>query len=89
MLLAILPLVSRAQDWQRAADRVCAPTDRLRGVSLQLEARVGAGTPGIGSDGQEQAQERQGKAGQALSFHKGLVQAARQSSLSIFAFYSL
>jgi hypothetical protein len=25
----------------RAADRVCAPTDRLRGVSVRLEARRG------------------------------------------------
>jgi hypothetical protein len=40
-LLAILPLVSRAQDWQRMADRVCAPIDRLRGVSVRLEARRG------------------------------------------------
>jgi len=41
VLRAILPLASRAQDWQRAADRVCAPTDWLRGVSVRLEARRG------------------------------------------------
>jgi hypothetical protein len=34
-------------------------------------------------------QDRQGKADQALSFHKELVRTALQSSLFIFAFYSL
>jgi hypothetical protein len=41
VLLAILPLVSRAQAWQLAADRVWAPIDRLRNVSVRLVARRG------------------------------------------------
>jgi hypothetical protein len=40
---------------------------------------AGAGSPGIGSDGQEQPEKREGKADQVLRLHEGIVCAAPQT----------
>ena len=63
-------------------------SDRLAARSFSpAGSPAWAGSPRFG--GQEQGQDRQGKADQALSIHNELVGTAFQSFLFIFAFYSL
>jgi len=71
-LLAIRSLLSRVQDEQYGAfcagDRLWPPRDRLRGVSVRLEARSELG-PGIGGGRPDQAKQRNCEADQGLSFN--------------------